>query len=45
MGTRMPLEMRNEIISAVRVTAANAPMERVRTAIYLTLTAALQQID
>jgi uncharacterized protein (DUF1800 family) len=45
MGTRMPLEMRNEIVTAVRATVASNPLERIRTALYLTLSAALQQID
>jgi hypothetical protein len=45
MGTRMSLDMRSAIIKAVRVTAATNPLERVRTAIYLTVVAAQQQVD
>ena len=45
MGGRMSLEERTEIIKTVRVTAPENPEERVRTALYLTLTAAQAQID
>jgi uncharacterized protein (DUF1800 family) len=45
MGGAMSTEERNEIISAVNVTAASNPTERVRTALYLTIIAALAQVD
>jgi uncharacterized protein (DUF1800 family) len=45
MGGTMSAEERTEIINAVNVTAATNPMERVRTALYLTLTAAQSQVD
>ncbi len=45
MGGRMSPEHRARIISAVNVTAATNPTERVRTAIYLTLTSAQAQVD
>jgi len=45
MGGQMSAGERNEIINAVRVTPANKAQERVRTALYLTLTAAQFQVD
>ena len=45
MGGRMSPEARQEIINAVATTAANRQSERVRTALYLTLTAAQFQVD
>jgi fibronectin type 3 domain-containing protein len=45
MGGQMSEEHRNEIIGAVRVTAASNPTERVRTALYLTLASAQYQVD
>ena len=45
MGGRMSLEERTEIIDAVRVTPGTDPAERVRSALYLTLTAAQAQVD
>jgi len=45
MGTRMSPEMRNEIVTAVRVSPATSTRERSRTAIYLTLVAAQSQVD
>lgn len=45
MGGSMSAEERTEIINAVNVTAATNPTERVRTALYLTLTAAQSQVD
>lgn len=45
MGGRMSLQERAEIINAVRVTPAGHPEERVRSALYLTLTAAQAQVD
>jgi fibronectin type 3 domain-containing protein len=45
MGGSMSAEERTEIINAVNVTAATNPTERVRTALYLTLSAAQSQID
>jgi uncharacterized protein (DUF1800 family)/fibronectin type 3 domain-containing protein len=45
MGGAMSTEERNEIISAVNVTAASNPTERVRTALYLTIIAAQAQVD
>jgi len=45
MGGRMSIEERTEIINAVRVTSSNNPAERVRSALYLTLTAAQAQVD
>jgi uncharacterized protein (DUF1800 family) len=44
-GGRMSLEERTEIVNAVRRTSAGNPGERVRTALYLTLTAAQAQVD
>ncbi|MEQ1870118.1 MAG: DUF1800 family protein [Vicinamibacterales bacterium] len=45
MGGRMSIEERAELISAVRATSASNAPERVRTALYLTLTAAQAQVD
>jgi hypothetical protein len=45
MGGRMSLQERAEIVSAVRVTPATQPAERVRTALYLTLAVAQSQVD
>jgi uncharacterized protein (DUF1800 family) len=45
MGGQMSVEERNEIINAVHVTPANKAGQRVRTALYLTLTAAQFQVD
>jgi fibronectin type 3 domain-containing protein len=45
MGGAMSAEERSEIINAVNVTAASNPTERVRTALYLTLSAAQAQVD
>jgi uncharacterized protein (DUF1800 family)/fibronectin type 3 domain-containing protein len=45
MGGQMSTELRNEIISAVRVSPASNPTERVRTALYLTLASAQYQVD
>jgi hypothetical protein len=45
MGGSMSAEERTEIINAVNVTAASNPTERVRTALYLTLSAAQAQVD
>jgi hypothetical protein len=45
MGGRMSVEERSEIIAAVRVSPASRAMERVRTALYLTLVAAQAQVD
>jgi hypothetical protein len=45
MGGQMSLEQRAEIIKAVRVSPATRPSERVRTALYLTLSAAQFQVD
>jgi hypothetical protein len=45
MGGRMSLEERAEIIKTVRVSPPQSPAERVRTALYLTLTTAQSQID
>lgn len=45
MGGQMSLAERSEIIAAVRVSPASRPLERVRTALYLTLVAAQAQVD
>lgn len=45
MGGRMLLEERAEIVKAVRVTSTQSRKERVRTALYITLTAAQSQVD
>ena len=45
MGGRMSSLERTAIINAVNVTAVSNPSERVRTAIYLTLTGAQAQVD
>jgi hypothetical protein len=45
MGGRMSAEARLEIINAVRASSATNVTERVRTALYLTLTAAQFQVD
>jgi uncharacterized protein (DUF1800 family) len=45
MGGRMSAETRLEIINAVTVSRPDNPTERVRTALYLTLTAAEFQVD
>ena len=45
MGGRMSTEARLEIINAVQITRADNANERVRTALYLTLTAAQFQVD
>ncbi len=45
MAGRMSAEERAEIIAAVRATSRTNTSERVRTALYLTLTAAQAQID
>jgi uncharacterized protein (DUF1800 family) len=45
MGGRMSLEERAEIVKAVRVTSTQSRKERVRTALYITLTAAQSQVD
>lgn len=45
MGGRMSADQRREIIAAVRVSPASSPMERVRTALYLTIVAAQAQVD
>jgi hypothetical protein len=45
MGGRMSPEARMEIINAVRATPASNYVERARTALYLTLTAAQFQVD
>jgi hypothetical protein len=44
-GGRMSAEARLEIINAVRASSATNMTERVRTALYLTLTAAQFQVD
>jgi len=45
MGGLMSPEQRNEIVTAVQVTAATNTTERVRTALYLTLASAQYQVD
>jgi uncharacterized protein (DUF1800 family) len=45
MGGRMSPEERAEIVRAVRVTPTTSRRERVRTALYITLTAAQSQVD
>ncbi|MGE3841704.1 MAG: DUF1800 family protein [Vicinamibacterales bacterium] len=45
MGGQMSLAERSEIIAAVRVSPASRSLERVRTALYLTLVAAQAQVD
>jgi hypothetical protein len=45
MGGRMSVEERRTIIDAVRATPASQPVERARTALYLTLVAAQAQVD
>jgi hypothetical protein len=45
MGGNMSPEMRNEIVRAVSVTPASNTTERVRTALYLVLTAAQYQVE
>jgi uncharacterized protein (DUF1800 family) len=45
MGGRMSPEVRNEIIAAVSVTPSSNALERVRTALYLTLSIAQTQVD
>lgn len=45
MGGRMSAAERAEIVSAVRATRVTSPMERVRTALYLTLAMAQTQVD
>jgi hypothetical protein len=45
MGGTMSAEERTEIVNAVNVTAASNPTERVRTALYLTISAAQSQVD
>src|SRR6185295_6076694 len=45
MGGRMSTEARPEIVNAVRTTRVENPTERVRTALFLTLTAAQSQVD
>lgn len=45
MGGRMSPEERTAIIAAVRTTPQTNPVERARTALYLTLVAAQSQID
>ena len=45
MAGRMSIEQRTDIIAAVRVSPSSRAMERVRTAIYLTLVAAQAQVD
>jgi uncharacterized protein (DUF1800 family)/fibronectin type 3 domain-containing protein len=45
MGGRMSPEERTEVIKTVRLTPPQNPAERIRTALYLTLTAAQSQID
>jgi hypothetical protein len=45
MGGRMSLPERTEIINAVRASAPQERSERVKTALYLTLTAAQSQVD
>jgi hypothetical protein len=45
MGGQMSSAQRTEIVNAVQVTPASSPLERVRTALYLTLTAAQYQVD
>ena len=45
MGGRMSPEERTSLIEAVRTTPQTNPVERARTALYLTLVAAQSQID
>ena len=45
MGGRMSPDARLEVINAVLATPASKPSERVRTALYLTMTAAQFQVD
>jgi uncharacterized protein (DUF1800 family) len=45
MGGRLSTEARLEIINAVRTSSSTQPTERVRTALYLVLTAAQSQVD
>ena len=45
MGGRMSPETRLEIINAVTMSRMDNPTERVRTALYLTLTSAEFQVD
>jgi len=45
MGGRLSTDARLEIINAVRTSGANQPTERVRTALYLVMTAAQSQVD
>lgn len=45
MGGRMSLEQRAEIVNAIKVTPPTSRRERVRTALYITLTAAQSQVD
>ena len=45
MGGRMSSEERTEIFNSVRDISSNNPGERVRTALYLTLSAAQAQVD
>ncbi|MEO8682217.1 MAG: DUF1800 domain-containing protein, partial [Vicinamibacterales bacterium] len=45
MGGRMSVDERSEIVAAVRVSPSTRAMERVRTALYLTLVAAQAQVD
>lgn len=44
-GGRLTTSQRNEIVAAVTATAASTPLERVRTALYLTLVPGLSQVD
>jgi hypothetical protein len=45
MGGRMSAAMRGEIVTAVGAVPASKPIERARTALYLTLAAAQGQVD
>jgi uncharacterized protein (DUF1800 family) len=45
MGGRMSLQQRTEIVNAIRVSPATSRRERIRTALYVTLTAAQSQVD